>query len=946
VVDTSSAKSMVVKDDYPAPQAEVEIRKIAGPRKDGRVRCLFSSWDVPCAYYCVSYHSKSPIESRLIVFEDETYVFDCLIMGGPSSMAALNKALDSAFEDLIGISHVADDCRGGAVDDDDYIAVNRAFLERCRQHKIFLRPSKSIPISTVTHWCGFHVDSQGFRADPRSKEIVLAWKRPQFGNQLAKAIGVANWMKISLPGYDALKKPLQEILERMYKSVGNNRRNSAIAKLKVEDFGWNIHTDNVWEQLKQKIINAVNVAHRDPTKVLILYTDASLVGWTAVLCQVNPSDLAKSPAERNNEPLAFLGGPFNSTQSNWPTVEQEAFGVRKSVERFWYYINDSTKLVICTDNKALRDVFDPTSDYVMRREKPGQGRLRRWAAFMREIPNYEIQHIPGEENAVSDFISRMNLPPETFPFTRSELDEEDAECDNSISTSFATFTSNYINLMMDANWRIPTIFDIQLVAGKDGRKNPVFYQAAKNLKCTFSEHEKLWKTLDDKILIPEELRQSLLFAVHANLGGHRGKKATLDQLSRVVFWPDMEKDVEAFVSKCISCMHHDPRRPVRPYGRTIVANDRGQILCADFLHLSDGQEGYKKLLILSDKFSKFSMFFPTNSENAEIAAHSILNWISLFGIPRCFASDRGTAWNNSLIKAVADKLKMDYHFISARAHWSLGSQERINASLRNLFRTIITDNHLDYSQWNEILHVVQMSFNHSPLLSLNNLAPVTVFNGLPPSQPIDIFTIDNEIRTVNFNSIKDFVQELCKKLEEQSIEVYELQEQAFHDRQRRQFGRRGVSDLNATVGDYLLVLEHNPVQAKLSPRWVGPVIVLDILEDRKYKVQYIHNKKIEIVHDSFLKFFETDDLEDSPELRKHASYVSAQKYVIKQLLGIIKSRNGQFYFEVEWDGGDITREPAAMLYKDVPQLVLTYLKDIPSRFKKLVPGVKKVLGLE
>ena len=89
---------------------------------------------------------------------------------------------------------------------------------------------------------------------------------------VAKAIGVANWMKISLPGYDALKKPLQDILERMYKSVGNNRRNSA-----VEDFGWNIDTDIVWEQLKQKIINAVNVTHRDPAKVLVLYTDVSLV---------------------------------------------------------------------------------------------------------------------------------------------------------------------------------------------------------------------------------------------------------------------------------------------------------------------------------------------------------------------------------------------------------------------------------------------------------------------------------------------------------------------------------------------------------------------------------------------------------------------------------------------------------------------------------------------
>ena len=84
-----------------------------------------------------------------------------------------------------------------------------------------------------------------------------------------------------------------------------------------------------------------------------------------------------------------------------------------------------------------------------------------------------------------------------------------------------------------------------------------------------------------------------------------------------------------------------------------------------------------------------------NSENAEIAAYLVLNWVSLFGIPRSFALDRSTAWNNSLIKTVADKLKMDYHFISARTHWSLGSQERINVSLRNLFRTIITNNHLD-----------------------------------------------------------------------------------------------------------------------------------------------------------------------------------------------------------------------------------------------------------
>ena len=120
-----------------------------------------------------------------------------------------------------------------------------------------------------------------------------------------------------------------------------------------------------------------------------------------------------------------------------------------------------------------------------------------------------------------------------------------------------------------------------------------------------------------------------------------------------------------------------------------------------------------------------------------------------------------------------------------------------------------------------------MSFNHSPLLSLNNLALAIVFNGLPPSRPIDLFTIDKVIRTVNFNSIKDFVQELCKKLNEHFIKAYELQEQAFHDWQRRQLGRRGVSDLNATVGDYLLVLEHVPFPSglkSLSFFYVGTVV--------------------------------------------------------------------------------------------------------------------------
>lgn len=80
-----------------------------------------------------------------------------------------------------------------------------------------------------------------------------------------------------------------------------------------------------------------------------------------------------------------------------------------------------------------------------------------------------------------------------------------------------------------------------------------------------------------------------------------------------------------------------------------------------------------------------------------------------------------------------------------------------------------------------------MSFNHSPLLSLNNSTEVIVFNGLP--RPIDIFAINNEIRMVHFNSVKDFVLEF----EELSIKVMNCKNRLFII----------VSDINLDEGGVL-----------------------------------------------------------------------------------------------------------------------------------------------
>ena len=939
VVNTSKLRNLVVKDGYYAPTAEQEISKIGGKDKNGLSPQFFGAWDIPNAYYQIPYDPRSPIESRIFHFQNKTYVFNNLVMGGPNSMAALNRALDSIFNGLPRFSHVADDSRISGSSLEDFVENTSLFLERCEKHNITLRPSKSVPIAKSTYWCGYYVDKDGFKADPHSKNIVLAWERPTTGKDLAKAVGIGNWMKLSIPNYEIIKTPLQNVLEKMYQSVGNSRKNAAIARLKVVDFGWDETCDSHWKKFKDALANVVQLAHRDVSKTLVLYTDASMLGWSGFLCQIDPQEINKDPSERNHQPLAFLGANFTKTQANWPTVEQEGYAIKRSIERMWHIVNDGTKLLIYTDNAALRDIFDKNSDYISTREKPGQGRLLRWCDMMQSV-NYDIFHISGEKNVVSDFLSRSFLPRDLAPVP-------DEDNDNSPPCySFRAVNESLATSVLDSNWKVPTVHDIHSIAGKDGQSDAQFLSLAEAHNCTFDERENLWKTQDGKILVPSDpsqLRRNLLLTAHSFVSGHVGVDATLEQLRELVFWPEMKDDVKALVSSCIVCRSHDPDVR-RPYGDTIIPTDRNQVLCADFLHLTDSEDGGSKILILSDKLSKFSLFFRCDSESTEVALDAILSWTALFGAPKVLVTDQGPAFNNSVIEKVANKLKIEPHMISAHAHWAHGSQERINRSIRDLFKKLLTENKLHITRWADLLHIVLMAFNHRPTKSLNNWAPVTVFVGLPHSRPMDFFrSVDSEFKNLTTSkSLDELVESLQQKLDTQTITVHETIERNMRARQDTRLNQKNVKPLEAKVGDYVLVKDTSLKYPKLSPKWIGPAVVTQLHKDKNFTVKFLHNNKSQKLHESFVKFYANDDLQVSPALLQHANYVMAKRARVKEFktLGV---DNGVYSVEVVWNDGDVTWEPLKSLFKDIPERITEYLNSLEEHV--LVRGAKLALKL-
>ncbi|HYE75346.1 MAG TPA: hypothetical protein VEF04_18525, partial [Blastocatellia bacterium] len=54
-------------------------------------------------------------------------------------------------------------------------------------------------------------------------------------------------------------------------------------------------------------------------------------GWSGIFFQCPNSELQKPLPERKLAPLYCLGGNFSGAQLNWPTIEKEAYAIKRSV---------------------------------------------------------------------------------------------------------------------------------------------------------------------------------------------------------------------------------------------------------------------------------------------------------------------------------------------------------------------------------------------------------------------------------------------------------------------------------------------------------------------------------------------------------------------------------------------------------------------------------------
>ena len=150
------------------------------------------------------------------------------------------------------------------------------------------------------------------------------------------------WLRSSVPQFSALVQPLLDTLEKAYTHAGKRTKRS-IQRITLKSIGWGANQEQVFENCRNALRQRVTLSHRDESKRLCFYVDASDTHWAGIVTEVPQAHVHLPHAEKSHEPLAFLSGHFTFTKLRWSTIEKEAFSVMATIESCLLYTSPSPR---------------------------------------------------------------------------------------------------------------------------------------------------------------------------------------------------------------------------------------------------------------------------------------------------------------------------------------------------------------------------------------------------------------------------------------------------------------------------------------------------------------------------------------------------------------------------------------------------------------------------
>jgi transposase InsO family protein len=188
-----------------------------------------------------------------------------------------------------------------------------------------------------------------------------------------------------------------------------------------------------------------------------------------------------------------------------------------------------------------------------------------------------------------------------------------------------------------------------------------------------------------RYLLPESLRPMILEYFHSShLSAHLGMTKMLNRISKVFYWPDMRREVCAFVRRCQDCQRVKPATDskVDLHSSEVVTRPLERVFIDFIGPIVRSCKENTAVLVVLDGFLKFVCMYPVRRISSEVVKNCLMEkFFPSFGVPQSIVSDNAAVFKSRTFYNLC--FSWGIRHITTSPYYPQASQvERFNRNLK------------------------------------------------------------------------------------------------------------------------------------------------------------------------------------------------------------------------------------------------------------------------
>jgi hypothetical protein len=675
-IDYRALNKLTVRDNFPLPLIDDCLEYLNNKK-------VFSLLDLKSGFHQVRISVES-MKYTSFVTPDGQYEYLRMPFGLKNAPSVFQRFINKILKPFIDSGKIVvymDDILLASESLDEHLSLLSEVLHCIAVNGLELQVNKCQFAYNSIEYLGFVVSSEGIKPGTAKLAAVQQFPLPSSVKEVQSFLGLCSFFRRFIPGFAQCASPLYKLLHKDVK------------------FDFNDKCLEAFKTLQQLLTSAPVLSIYDPTRETELHTDASKLGYGAVLLQ--------KQNDNKLHPVAYFSKSIGKHEINYHSYELETLAVVYALARFRVYLA-GIRFTIVTDCNSLALTFN---------KKDVNSRIARWVWEFQRF-NCVAKYRKGTAMGHADALSRNPI--------------------------VAMINSSDIS------------FQLQATQNRD----PIIKRLKNALESSESPPYEMHNGIvykrnrDDRLLfyVPKEMEQQLIHHMHEKIG-HFGSGKCYEQM-RLNYWiPRMKEKIDIFTKNCIKCIMYSA--PPRSSEHSLYSIPKKPIPF-DTIHidhfgpLPSVNSKQKHLLVVVDSFTKFVKVYPATSTSTKEVCRALEKYFEFYSRPSRIISDRGTCFTSTEFLDFVDKHNIQHIKNSVASPQANGQVERVNRVLKNMLGKLTEP--LQHSDWTIQLKHVEYAINNTIQKSVGTSPSQLLFGVNQKGPSVDYLTEfldDQEIITTD-----------------------------------------------------------------------------------------------------------------------------------------------------------------------------------------------------